>query len=83
MLSKREKEVLRWIAEGKTAWEISVILNISERTVSFHTSNILAKLNAVNKTHAVALAVSESILTYGETKCFDASCENRNCNKML
>ena len=48
---------------GKTNWEISVILNISERTVKFHVQNIERKLNAVNKTHAVAIALDQNLLT--------------------
>jgi DNA-binding CsgD family transcriptional regulator len=55
-LTKREKEVLKWVKDGKTNWEISMILKISERTVKFHIKNFLRKLNAVNKTHAAAIA---------------------------
>lgn len=54
-LTSREKEILSWIKEGKTNWEISAILNISERTVKFHVQNILSKLDAVSKTQAVAI----------------------------
>lgn len=56
-LTKRELEILSWTKEGKTGWEISVIMNISENTVRFHIKNILKKLDAVNKTHAVAKAM--------------------------
>lgn len=61
-LTQREKECLTWTAEGKTAWEISQILDISERTVIFHLTNVITKLNVSNKTQAVARAVSESII---------------------
>ncbi|MFQ5736537.1 MAG: LuxR C-terminal-related transcriptional regulator [Thermodesulfobacteriota bacterium] len=61
-LSVREKEVLRWMMAGKTNWEISVILNISERTVKFHVQNIERKLDAVNKAHAVAIAMDTGLL---------------------
>jgi LuxR family quorum-sensing system transcriptional regulator SolR len=61
-LSNREVEVLRWTAEGKTSSEISFILNISERTVNFHISNAITKLNAVNKTAAVILAAVLGLL---------------------
>ncbi|MGX2030057.1 autoinducer binding domain-containing protein [Methylocaldum gracile] len=61
-LSERELEVLRWTAEGKTSGEISYILNISERTVNFHVSNAMAKLNAANKTAAVILAAVFGLL---------------------
>lgn len=60
-LSSREKEVIRWIKEGKTNWEISMILNISERTVKFHVQNIERKLNAVNKAHAIAIALDANL----------------------
>ena len=36
LLSARELDCLKWTAEGKTAWEASVILGITERTVRFH-----------------------------------------------
>jgi LuxR family transcriptional regulator len=55
-LSSREKEVLRWTAEGKTSSEISDILNLSVRTVNFHVTNAMAKLNCANKTAATVKA---------------------------
>ena len=61
-LSSREREVLAWVKEGKTNWEISMILNISERTVKFHVQNIEHKLNAVNKAHAIALAMEQGLV---------------------
>ncbi len=61
-LSGREQEVLAWVKEGKTNWEISMILSISERTVKFHVQNIEHKLNAVNKAHAIALAMEHGLV---------------------
>jgi DNA-binding CsgD family transcriptional regulator len=61
-LSRREKEVVRWLADGKNTWEISVILGISERTIKFHVGVILQKLNAVNRSHAVAIAISNGLI---------------------
>ncbi len=61
-LSMREQEVIAWVKEGKTNWEISMILNISERTVKFHVQNIEHKLNAVNKAHAIALAMEHGLV---------------------
>jgi DNA-binding CsgD family transcriptional regulator len=55
-LTPRETDVLRWIAAGKTNWEISQILRLSERTVKFHLSNAFGKLNAVNRAQAVVKA---------------------------
>jgi len=58
-LSVREREIMQWLKEGKTNWEISRILHISERTVNFHVHNILVKLDVSNRSHAVAVAMSE------------------------
>ena len=55
-LTQREVEVLRLIAAGKTDREIAEELFISVRTVSTHVSNILNKINAVNRTEAAAYA---------------------------
>lgn len=55
-LTDREFEVLKWTGEGKSSWEIGVILGISERTVKYHINNVKSKLNAVNRAHAVAKA---------------------------
>lgn len=62
-LTEREKEVLNWIKLGKTNWEISMILSISERTVKFHVINILKKLNTSTRTYAVAKAIHLSIIS--------------------
>lgn len=61
-LTKREQEVLNWTKEGKTDWEISMILNIGERTVKFHIQNIKRKLNAVNKAQAIAIAFEHGLI---------------------
>jgi len=56
-LTMRELESLRWTMEGKTAWELSRILGISEQTVVRHLNNATHKLNCVNKHHAVVKAL--------------------------
>jgi LuxR family transcriptional regulator len=61
-LSDRERDVLRWTAMGKTCHEIGVILRISTRTVTFHVTSLVSKLDAVNKTHAVAKAAMLKLL---------------------
>ncbi|MDH7784520.1 DNA-binding CsgD family transcriptional regulator [Ochrobactrum sp. 19YEA23] len=61
-LTAREREILRWTSEGKTAEIIGAILNISTRTVNFHISNVLTKLVAVNKVQAVAKARTFGLL---------------------
>jgi DNA-binding CsgD family transcriptional regulator len=54
--SRREVEVLNWLKAGKTSWDISVIMKISERTVNYHVNNIMQKLNVTNRSQAVAEA---------------------------
>lgn len=61
-LSKRELEVLNWLKKGKSSWDISMILSISERTVNFHINNIKQKLGAVNRLQAVAVAVQHGMI---------------------
>lgn len=61
-LTKREREVLSWTSEGRTASEIGEQLNISERTVTFHINNILAKLGATNKVQAVVKAIGMGLI---------------------
>jgi DNA-binding CsgD family transcriptional regulator len=53
-LTARERDCLAYVAEGKSDWEISVILSISQATVRFHVDNARTKLDAVNRTQAVA-----------------------------
>ncbi len=55
-LSLRECEVLRLVAQGKSNRQIAAALFISERTVKYHVSSILGKLNAANRTEAVLAA---------------------------
>ncbi|MDT8388360.1 MAG: LuxR family transcriptional regulator [Thiogranum sp.] len=61
-LTQREKECLLWVTEGKTNWETSRILNISERTVVFHLQNIQTKLGVSNRHQAVARAVAQGFI---------------------
>ncbi|WP_445219810.1 autoinducer binding domain-containing protein [Bradyrhizobium sp. Pa8] len=56
-LSEREKDCLRWVAEGKSSWEIGKILNVSENTVNFHLKNAIRKLGTANRTHGIAKAI--------------------------
>jgi LuxR family quorum-sensing system transcriptional regulator SolR len=61
-LSTRERDVLSWTADGKTAWETSQILGISESTVAFHMKNAMTKLNCQTKVQAVAKAIALGLL---------------------
>ena len=53
-LTRREREVLGWLKEGKSSWDISMLLGISERTANFHAANIMRKLGTYNRAQAVA-----------------------------
>ncbi|WP_218278965.1 autoinducer binding domain-containing protein [Pseudomonas sp. LB-090624] len=61
-LSSREREVLRWAADGKTLNEVADILTLSMETVKFHTRNAAVKLGAANRTAAVARAALLGLL---------------------
>ncbi|NCC30863.1 MAG: response regulator transcription factor [Chloroflexia bacterium] len=62
-LTARELDVLTLIGRGQSNDAIAVALNISPRTVKVHVQNILGKLNAANRTEAVAIAVRQGILS--------------------
>jgi DNA-binding NarL/FixJ family response regulator len=61
-LTPRELEVLLLISEGLHNSEIAGRLFVTERTVKFHVSSILAKLGADNRTEAVALATRRGLI---------------------
>lgn len=61
-LTPREKECLFWACEGKTAWEMSKIMDLSERTAIFHLTSATKKLGASNRQHAVAKAIMHGLV---------------------
>ncbi len=61
-LTERELDVLRLLARGQANKEIAAALFITERTVKFHVSSILGKLDADNRTEAVAIAAQRGIV---------------------
>jgi DNA-binding NarL/FixJ family response regulator len=61
-LTARELEVLRMVARGRANKEIAAALGVSERTVKFHVSGILARLGAGNRTEAVSLAAQLGLI---------------------
>jgi DNA-binding CsgD family transcriptional regulator len=61
-LSQRQLDVLRLVAVGANASQIAEELSISEATVRTHVKNILGRLGANNRAHAVALAMTQGLL---------------------
>ena len=61
-LSEREVEVLRGVAQGRSNKMVGVDLGISEHTVKNHLKNILMKLDATDRTHAVMIAIRRGYL---------------------
>ena len=57
-LTAREAEVLTWIAQGKTNYEIGMILSACTRTISKHVERILSKLCVENRTAAAVVAIA-------------------------
>jgi DNA-binding CsgD family transcriptional regulator len=56
-ITKRELECIKWASEGKTSWEISQLLRISQRTVDFHLTNCIAKTNSINRQQAIVKCI--------------------------
>lgn len=56
-LTSRETQILNYIANGNSNKQIAHILQISEQTIKNHVSNILRKLNANDRAHAVVIAI--------------------------
>jgi len=63
-LTARENEILSWVMKGKSTWDIATILAISESTVKFHVDNIMKKFKAVNRVHAVAIALQRQEIDF-------------------
>jgi DNA-binding CsgD family transcriptional regulator len=53
-LSKKEAEVVKWLCEGKSNWEIATILHMTERAVRYHLTNIYEKLGAEYRAQVIA-----------------------------
>jgi DNA-binding NarL/FixJ family response regulator len=62
MLTAREREILQLLADGMSNADVAAKLFISQETVKSHVRHILTKLEADTRTHAVAIALRESII---------------------
>jgi LuxR family transcriptional regulator len=61
-LTKREVEILRWTALGKSSEEIAQVLHLSVNTINYHIKKSIAKLEAPNKTAAAVKAAVLGLL---------------------
>jgi DNA-binding NarL/FixJ family response regulator len=62
-LSKRETQILNYVADGNTNKLIAHSLGISEQTIKSHVCNIMRKLNANDRAHAVAIGIRDGWLS--------------------
>jgi DNA-binding NarL/FixJ family response regulator len=61
-LTKRQREILQLLANGESTTVAARELDLSEETIKTHTKNALARLGARNRTHAVAIAMRDSLI---------------------
>jgi two-component system NarL family response regulator len=61
-LTRRQREILQLLANGESTTAASRELGLSEETVKTHTKNALGRLGARNRTHAVSIALRESLI---------------------
>lgn len=55
-LTPREREIMTWVARGKSSTDIAVLLGLSDRTVDFHVENVIRKLGVATRTQAAIQA---------------------------
>ncbi|MBQ4839864.1 MULTISPECIES: helix-turn-helix transcriptional regulator [Pseudoalteromonas] len=61
-ITKRERDCVLWASEGKTSWEISQILGITERTVNFHLTNCIEKTQSANRQQAIVKCLINNLI---------------------
>jgi len=61
-MTVREKEILAWVREGKSTWEIASIVGLAQDTVKYHLRNIFLKLNVTSRSQAVAVAIDNNLI---------------------
>lgn len=59
--TEREREILEWVARGKTNTEIATLLNLSAKTVSNHISNVLLKVHTTDRARLMLMALEAGI----------------------
>lgn len=65
LLTDREVEVLRYIAQGCSNREVGALLSVTEDTIKARVKAILLKLNARDRTHAVTLSLQRGLIQFG------------------
>lgn len=63
LLSRKQREILQWVHLGKTNWEISKILDISEDTVKYHVHQAMLKLNTKTRAQAIGRALDIGLIS--------------------
>lgn len=61
-LTRRQREILQLLADGESTTVAARELDLSEETIKTHTKHAVARLGARNRTHAVAIALRESLI---------------------
>jgi two-component system response regulator NreC len=62
LLTAREREVLRLLAEGNSAKKLAVLLGLSSKTVEAHKFNLMRKLDVHNTAQLIRIALEEHII---------------------
>jgi NarL family two-component system response regulator LiaR len=62
MLTEREREILKLVAEGHSSQEIADLLNLSKKTVTCHRTNIMTKLGIHNRANLIKYAISHGLV---------------------
>jgi len=62
-LTERQREIMHWIAAGKTTWDVGIILNLSVNTVNKTIANAMERLNVATRAQAVAEAIRRGEIT--------------------
>ena len=62
ILTAKEQETLEWIFRGKSAWEVSRILDKTESAVNFHLGNIRRKFGVNSMRSAVIMAIEQGLI---------------------
>jgi LuxR family quorum sensing-dependent transcriptional regulator len=63
-LTPRARDILQWMADGKSDWEIGIILNVSQHFVDKTARQLRAKLNATNRAQSVSIALRHNPIPY-------------------